>query len=97
MTSYNGYTNYETWNFSMHHGDILQEQIQEYQDEHHERLEHGQVYHMVEGYIDNMMEQSEHDNDDYFISDMLGMAIQRIDIHQITSNIIDELEYEQEY
>ena len=93
MTTFNGYTNYETWNFSMHYSDYLQETIQDYQDQTNERLEYGQIHDMVNGEMDYIIEEME--ITDGFINDMIGMAFQRIDIHQIVTNIHDELEFEE--
>lgn len=91
-TTYNGYTNYATWNFALWEMDYLQETIQDLQDQQSDKLEYGQVLTMVEGHIDNMLELQETPVTG-FLSDILGNAINNIDCHNIATNIHDELDY----
>lgn len=88
---YNGYTNYETWSFNLHEGNYLQEVIQEYQDQSNEKLEYGAVYEIVDGHIDQMLEDNRIESG--LFNDFIGMGVQRIDTHQIATNIHEELEW----
>lgn len=92
MTTYNGYTNYETWNFMMWEGDMLQDWAQDLQDEQEKKIEYGQVYEMVNGHIDQMIEELNITSG--FAGDMLSMGIQRINIHEISEKIYEEIELE---
>jgi len=90
--TYNGWTNYETWNFNLWYGDILDEMVSDYHDnlESDETLEYGQVYEMVNGFIDDILEEMDYEAN--FIGDIIGHAIQQINIHEITENIMSEYE-----
>jgi len=87
---YNGWANYETWNFMLWHGDTLEEMISEYKEglDEDEELDYGRIHVMVNGYIDNEIENMP--ELDGFLSDVIGKSIQQIDIHEITSNLIEE-------
>lgn len=85
--TYNGWTNWETWNFYLWHGDELQETISEYKEETEQTLEHGQVYHMIEGYIDNILEEQELSNMDGFMRDTISHGFQMVNINEIADKI----------
>jgi len=94
MTNFNGYTNYETWNFVNWELDYLQEVIQDLQDQTYDKLEYGQVYEVVNGHLDQIIESQELPTTG-FLGDIVGNAISSIDIHQIATNIHEELEFEE--
>lgn len=63
--------------------------IQDCQDQGDELLEYGEVYELVNGHLDQIIEESDHQAG--FIGDIIGHAFQVIDIHDIAKNIHEEL------
>lgn len=56
-TTYNGWANFETWQFMMWYGDTLQGMVQEIMDEMDD-FEYGNAYVIVEGFVDMLMEEN---------------------------------------
>ena len=91
--TYNGWANYETWNFNLWEGDFLQNDIEEIQNDTDEILDYGQVLEIVKGHLDNVLEnQEENDITTGVLGDLLSHAIQKIDYHEVAQNIMDNLE-----
>jgi len=88
---YNGWTNYETWNFMLWYGDYLQEMVTSYNgdlEEGEEKLDHGRTHVIVEGFIDDFLENSEIEAS--FLSDVLGKCIQSVNIHEIVEHLLED-------
>ena len=83
---YNGWNTYETWNFFLWYGDELQDTViclLEYD----ETTEYGNVFTMVTGFLDQLLEDSEAESG--FFSDAIGAAVQRVDLYEITQTLCD--------
>ena len=83
---YNGWNTYETWNFFLWYGDELQDTViclLEYD----ETTEYGNVFTMVTGFLDQLLEDSEVESG--FFSDAIGAAAQRVDLYEITQTLCD--------
>ena len=83
---YNGWNTYETWNFFLWYGDELQDNViclLEYD----ETTDYGNVFTMVNGFLDQLLEDSEVESG--FFSDAIGAAVQRVDLHEITQTLCD--------
>ena len=83
---YNGWNNYETWNFFLWYGDELQDTViclLEYD----ETTDYGNVFTMVTGFLDQLLEDSEVESG--FFSDAIGAAVQRVDLHEVTQTLCD--------
>lgn len=93
---YNGWANWETWNFMLWHGDDMRQCVNELAEHNHDKIEYGDVHQLIEGYIDNLMEQEEYPTTG-FIGDAIGMAIQRLDIHEIAQYIYDDMDNDLKY
>lgn len=87
-TTYNGWTNWETWNFNLWYGDLLQEMVSEYYEEAEETADHGKVHVIVEGFIDQLLE--EQNTEAGFFSDAIGHAVQGINVHEIVEHLLSE-------
>ena len=83
---YNGWNTYETWNFFLWYGDELQDAViclLEYD----EATDYGNVFTMVTGFLDQLLEDSEVESG--FFSDAIGAAVQRVDLYEITQTLCD--------
>ena len=85
---YNGWANWETWNFYLHEGDLLKELYNDFK-EFDKDLEHGQVHAMINGYIDQMLEDSGVPESGIF-ADFIGQGVAKIDIHEITETLMED-------
>ena len=102
--TYNGWANYETWNFNLWEGDYLNEITQELQDDTGEKLDYGQVYAIVNGHLDTIIESKTDENysdkhvftPNGFLGDLLDGALSSIDIHEVAQSVYDNLEFEGE-
>ena len=83
---YNGWNNYETWNFFLWYGDELQDNVNDLL-EYDESINYGNVYTMVNGFSDQLLEDSEMEQG--FFSDAIGAAMQRVDLYEITQTLCD--------
>lgn len=88
---YNGWTNWETWRFALSEGSDLTDSIQDYQNDCDKALEYGQVFDIVKGHIDNLLDIEDLPTVGIF-SEAIERYIARVDIHQITSSILLDLE-----
>ena len=83
---YDGRNTYETWNFFSCYGDELQDTticLLEYD----ETTDYGDVFTMVTGFLDQLLEDSEVESG--FFSDAIEAAAQRVDLHEITQTLCD--------
>ena len=90
---YNGWNNYETWNFFLWYGDELQDTViclLEYD----ETTDYRNVFTMVNGFLDQLLEDSEVERG--FFSDAIGAAVQRVDLHEIAQTLCDNNNIEEE-
>ena len=85
---YNGWANWETWNFFLHEGNVLQEIYNDLKETDGD-LEYGQVYEIVNGYIDQMLEVLEAPTSGIF-SDFIGRGIAQLDIHEIAEALMED-------
>ena len=83
---YNGWNNYETWNFFLWYGDELQDTVVNLLD-YDETIDYGNVFTMVTGFLDQLLEDSEVESG--FFSDAIGAAVQRVDLYEITQTLCD--------
>ena len=84
--TYNGWNTYETWNFFLWYGDELQDNVV-YLLEYDETTDYGNVFTMVTGFLDQLLEDSEVESG--FFSDAIGAAVQRVDLYEITQTLCD--------
>ena len=87
---YNGWANWETWNFFLHEGNVLKELYNDLK-EIEEDLEHGKVWTMINGYIDQMLMDLETPTSGIF-SDFIGRGLAKIDIHEIAETLMEDQE-----
>ena len=83
---YNGWNTYETWDFFLWYGDELQDTViclLEYD----ETTDYGDVFTMVTGFLDQLLEDSEVKSG--FFSDAIEAAAQRVDLCEITQTLCD--------
>lgn len=89
--TYNGWTNYETWNFMLWEGgylhDVIADRI-EFLDEG-EKLTYGDIYELVDSHIDGMLEMNDIPTQGMF-ADILGAAINDIDIHDAAQSLAED-------
>ena len=86
-TTYNGWTNYQTWALFTWYGNDLEDKTKEL-IEYNEETDWNAVYDLVSEFIENIVIDNEMDND--FLKDMLESAIERIDISDITDSLCDD-------
>ena len=79
-------TNYETRNFFSCYGDELQDNVINLL-EYDETTDYGDVFTMVNGFLDQLLEDSEVERG--FFSDAIGAAVQRVDLYEITQTLCD--------
>ena len=90
---YDGWNTYETWDFFVWYGDELQDNViclLEYD----ETTDYGDVFTMVNGFLDQLLEDSEVERG--FFSDAIGAAVQRVDLHEIAQTLCDNNNIEEE-
>ena len=78
--------NHETRKFFSCYEDELQDNViclLEYD----ETTDYGNVFTMVNGFLDQLLEDSEVESG--FFSDAIGAAVQRVDLHEITQTLCD--------
>lgn len=91
---YNGYANWETWNFMNYESEYLFDMVMEYaEDSGLQEVEYGQVYEIIDGYIDEMLEIQDVPTDG-FIGDIVSHVLSDIDVHGIAETICEEVNEE---
>ena len=88
--NYHGYPNRETWLFYCHEGEYLEDCILELLEDSDSILEYGQVYSIVNGHLDQLLEDHKLVGSSLF-NDLLGNSIRNLDLHYITQKIYDEI------
>ena len=83
-STYNGWTNYQTWALFTWYGNDLEDKTKEL-IECDEETDWNDVYDLVSEFIENIMIDNEMDND--FLKDMMESAIEKIDISDITDSL----------
>ena len=78
--------NYETRKFFSCYEDELQDNVVSLL-EYDEDADYGNVFTMVNGFLDQLLEDSEVESG--FFSDAIGAAVQRVDLHEITQTLCD--------
>ena len=81
---YSGWNTYETWNFFSWYGGELQDTViclLEYD----ETTDYGNVFTMVTGFLDQLLEDSEVERG--FLYNYINAAVQRVDSHEITRKL----------
>ena len=86
-------TNYETRNFFSCYGDELQDNVINLL-EYDETTDYGDVFTMVNGFLDQLLEDSEVERG--FFSDAIGAAVQRVDLHEIAQTLCGNNNIEEE-
>jgi hypothetical protein len=86
---FNGWTNWETWNFNLWYGDMLQDTVSEYASEENRSLEYHEVYNIVNGFVDQLLEDMTLEAG--FLSDIIGHGIQALNQYEITEHILNSL------
>ena len=89
----NGWNTYETWSFFLWYGDELQDNVICLL-ECDETTDYGNVFTMVNGFLDQLLEDSEVERG--FFSDAIGAAVQRVDLHEIAQTLCDNYIIEEE-
>ena len=79
-------TNNETRNFFSRYEDELQDNVVSLL-EYDEATDYGNVFTMVTGFLDQLLEDSEVESG--FFSDAIGAAVQRVDLYEITQTLCD--------
>ena len=86
--TYNGWANYETWNFMLHEREVLNDNMDILIEIGN--TEYGQVYSMVDGYIDGILESMEMPQG--FAGDAIGMAFAQVDLPEVTNALAETYE-----
>jgi len=88
--TYNGFTNWETWNFMLWNGEVLEEMIFDYaSDSEMESISYSEVYEIVDGFID---EYTDDDigtvtRGDGFMRDAMDKILQKLDTQDIAERV----------
>ena len=89
----NDWNTYETGSFFLWYGDELQDNVICLL-ECDETTDYGNVFAMVNGFLDQLLEDSEVERG--FFSDAIGAAVQRVDLHEIAQTLCDNNNIEEE-
>jgi hypothetical protein len=85
----NGWTNWETWNFNLWYGDYLTESAKEYQEDRESKLEYEEVYNIVNGFVDQLLEDLTLESG--FFSDAIGNAVRMLNLYELTEHILNSI------
>jgi hypothetical protein len=92
--TYNGWTNYETWNFNLWFYDAFTEQAQEIMDECEgdEDEATDKLASYIEDYADEVLEMPKTG----FLADVAGAALRSVNFTEIAEHYINDCEYTKE-
>ena len=88
--NYHGYPNRETWLFYCHEGEYLEDCILELLEDSESILEYGQVYSIVNGHLDQLLEDHNFSGVSFF-DGIVDDLIRKLDLHYIAQKIYDEI------
>ncbi|NDC23223.1 MAG: hypothetical protein EBZ49_03705 [Proteobacteria bacterium] len=91
---YNGWTNYETWNFNLWFDDCFTEQAQEFLDDCEGGKDEAtrKLASYIEDYADEVLEIPKTG----FLADMASAALREVNFEEIAEHYIDDCEYTKE-
>lgn len=100
---YNGWTNYETWNFALwEDSDYWHEIAQECYDEAESddvfsRMDNArlELKDRIESYLEELQDNQNMPTNGFF-ADILGAAIQKVNCYELAESWMDEVEEEEE-
>lgn len=99
---YNGWTNYETWNFALWHDlgsfaeDFSDREVSE------DKFKNGELCSDIADYLqewaDEMLEMTSPElaNGANFFSDIFGSALRSVNWYELAEHVIDAIRYDQE-